>query len=159
MAVQYVKQPLMAVQCVKQPLMAVQCVKQPLMAVHCVQQPLMAVQCVKQSLIAVHCVQQQLMAVHCVQHTPSDPHRQEPIHIVCVLPVYEAKSDRDGAGCEGGDGHRKWSVNASRSSSSSSGSGSCLAVTWGFLLAAFVVWIKQRERNVCPSVRDSKRQV
>jgi len=63
---------------------------------------------------------------------------QKPIHIVCVLPVYEANSDRDGAGCEGDGGHRKWSVNASSSSSSSSG-GSCLAVTWGFLLAAFVV--------------------
>jgi len=60
---------------------------------------------------------------------------QKPIHIVCVLPVYEAMSDRDGAGCEGDGGHRKWSVNAS----SSSGSGRRLAVTWGFLLAAFVV--------------------
>ena len=50
-------------------------------------------------------------------------------------------------------GHRKWSVNASSSS------GSCLAVTWVFLLAAFVVWIEQRERSVCPSVRDSNRQV
>jgi hypothetical protein len=58
-----------------------------------------------------------------------------------------------------GGGHRKWSVNASSSNSSSSSSSSCLAVTWGFLLAAFVVWIKQREPSVCPSVRVSKLQV